>query len=340
MLMMLMVLELGCRLSLGRSYLIRWPNLVLQQEADSINDLHGQYIYDPTLGYVPGPSFRSREVNYDDRGFRLTPAPPADAAAGAAILAAGDSFTEGDEVSDAETWPAYMPALVGRRTINAGVNGYGLDQTVLRTERQAALLRPSAIVVSFFADDLRRSEMSRMERPAKPYFTLDNVGTLVLHGVELPAAGLTYDRLTFLQRAFGWSILLQFTLQRLDEWDDWSSFVQRASPRGTGERLACPLMHRLAALAVPILVVAQYDRTIWEPGHATEQAEEHRQTALVLHCAETAGLATLDTFGVLEKTVHAQGIEALYGAWHHNASGNRLVAQVIAAELERRRMLP
>lgn len=30
-------------------------------------------------------------------------------------------------------------------------------------------------------------------------------------------------------------------------------------PRGAGERMACPLMRRLAAIGLPVLVVAQYD---------------------------------------------------------------------------------
>lgn len=51
------------------------------------------------------------------------------------ILAVGDSYTFGDEVSDWETWPAQLQKLSGRRVINGGVFGYGIDQAFLRARR-------------------------------------------------------------------------------------------------------------------------------------------------------------------------------------------------------------
>ena len=54
---------------------------------------------------------------------------------GPLTLAAGDSFTFGDEVNDDESWPAALEQLTGRRVINAGVPGFGLDQAVLRAEQ-------------------------------------------------------------------------------------------------------------------------------------------------------------------------------------------------------------
>ena len=63
------------------------------------------------------------------------------------ILAVGDSCTYGDEVSDNETWPAYLEAEMGTRVWNAGVFGYGLDQAVLRAEVLLPKLKPDILIV-------------------------------------------------------------------------------------------------------------------------------------------------------------------------------------------------
>ncbi len=99
--------------------------------------------YDPELGYIPRPgasNFGPDRVNVDDEGLRKNgnlvtpPGPP--------ILAVGDSFTWGSQVGDDQTWPAYLQAMFARRVLNAGVNGYGVDQIVMRAERLVPSHRP------------------------------------------------------------------------------------------------------------------------------------------------------------------------------------------------------
>src|SRR5579871_3310255 len=136
----LMLLEVACRLMQGGPQaLAHWPNLVLLSriEAKKLQgpDLGPSYVHDPTLGYVNKPNYRSWSINYDEHGFRFMPPLRADGVQGPPILATGDSYTKGDEVGDAESWPAQVQTILGWRTINAGVGAYGLDQTVLLTER-------------------------------------------------------------------------------------------------------------------------------------------------------------------------------------------------------------
>ena len=45
---------------------------------------------------------------------------------------AGDSFTQGNEVSDQDTYPAELERILGVPTANLGVSGYGPDQALLR----------------------------------------------------------------------------------------------------------------------------------------------------------------------------------------------------------------
>ena len=333
----LLMLEIGCRIVRGPEALLHWKNIVLEQrQVMARQNLDSRFSYDPRLGYVQRPGFGSKDLNYDQDGFRHMPPLPADATAGPPILATGDSFTQGDEVRDDQSWPAVLQGLAKRKTINAGVAAYGIDQIVLRTEQLAAELKPSIIVVGFIADDLRRAEMSRTWGAEKPYFTV-NGDELQLHNVPVPPSPRPADTLDFWQWTFGWSVLLDTVLLHQGWEYEWIVDHHRVTPPGTGLRLACPLMRRLAGLGVPTLVVAQYDRYVWE--NAEFDAEQRRLSEGVLKCAASAGLATLDLHDALAKAIKADGREKVYRAWHPGPEGYALTAREIARELKRRHML-
>ncbi|MFX4921982.1 hypothetical protein ABTC28_19870, partial [Acinetobacter baumannii] len=80
-----------------------------------------------------------------------------------------------------------------------------------------------------------------------------------------------------------------------------------ATPPGTGEKLACPLMQRVAALDVPTLVVAQYRPHVWTANKAWAD-EQRRLSQVVLKCAEAAGMKTYDTFSLIDAAVKTQGV--------------------------------
>ena len=334
----LLMLELGCRVARGGDALWVWKNYVLAERISMASQNTGsRFSADPVLGYVQRAGFTSHGITYDADGFRVMPPIPADASVGPPIVATGDSFTQGDEAADNEAWPAVLQDLLKRRTINAGVAAYGIDQTVLRTEQLAKKLKPALLVVGFIADDLRRAEMSRTWGAPKPYFELVN-GELALRNVPVPAPPDPRTTLDFWQRAFGWSIALD-TFLTMKGWRyEWVVDHLRATPPGTGEKLACPLMKRLASLGIPTVVVAQYDFYVWVDREFG--AEQHRQAETVLACARQAGLATVDTYDATEKAVKSRGLRTVYGAWHPSAMGYRLIAELIAAEVEKRRMLP
>jgi hypothetical protein len=333
----LVVLEIGCRALRGPDELVHWRNIVLEQRRGMVSqNIGARFVYDPQLGFTPSPGFTSGGLTYDQHGLRNMPPPPAGARDGPPVLATGDSYTLGDEVKDGETWPAVLQGLIGRRMINAGVAAYGFDQTVLRTEQLARKLEPSAIVVGFIADDLRRAEMSRAWGTEKPYFTLKG-DTPELHNVPVPASPRPEDTLDFWQAAFGWSVLLDTVLIHQGWEYEWMVDHKRATPAGTGERLACALMPRLARLGVPTLIVAQYDFYVWE--NAEFGAEQRRLSQDVLKCATAAGLATLDLYDKTADAVRTEGRERIYRTWHPSPEGYRLIAGEIAAELDRRHML-
>jgi hypothetical protein len=97
-------------------------------------------------------------------------------------------------------------------------------------------------------------------------------------------------------------------------------------------------MPRLASLAVPVVVVAQYNRVHWMADSKTK-ARDFRTVRKVLDCAGKTGLIPFDVSEPLKPRIEALGIDALFRADHHSAKGNRLVADLIRRELVRRHLL-
>lgn len=326
LLVSLVLIEFGAR-AISWGYLFAYPNFVLTARTTLAEGDRGRYRHDPQLGHVPRAGHASPGTTIEEDGLRRTgaslPGPP--------ILAVGDSFTYGDEVEDAQTWPAQLQALTGRRVLNGGVSGYGFDQSVLRAEQLAPKVRPAAIVVGFIADDIRRTEMRRLWSADKPYFVLED-GALVPRGVPVPERTDPAKTLSAAQWLLGYSYAFDLLLRPLDLLHDWYGDHKRALPAGSGPTIACRLATRLAALqeksGAPVIVLAEYDPVVWDS--PTFAAEQRRLTGDLLGCASRAGLQTIDSFDALA----ANGApRKLYVTWHMNEAGNRLVAGLVAARL-------
>jgi hypothetical protein len=252
----------------------------------------------------------------------------------------------GDEVADGETWPAYLQGLIGRRVINAGVSGYALDQTVLRTEEMVSRLGPrlgpavvpAVIIVSFTAGDIWRTELSMAYSRDKPYFAPVD-GHLELRNVPIAPPTAKPPPLPLAARLLGRSVLAQEIVERLLINDGWYYEEARALPRDSGPTVSCLLMQRLGGLGLPVVVLPQYGRGVWTA------RSDYREKALgdigtVLGCARDAGLFVFDFGGPLKAAVQARGLDAIFRSEHHTPEGNRVVAELVQQELARRRLLP
>jgi hypothetical protein len=330
-LLCLVLLELGFRLARGPQWLVEWPNLVREERVSTRADVNPRASFDPVLGFVGKPNFEAPGFHYDAKGFRRTPAPAGTILKEPPILAVGGSYTVGDEVADEETYPAQLQALIDRRVINGGMSGYGFDQIVLRAEIVAAQERPAAIVLGFGADNLRRSEMSRVWGVEKPYFELVG-GNLVLRNVPVPPSPDPATTLDFWQRLFGRSVLVDFVLRRLLLQYEWSLDHVRVLPRGEGARLACPLAKRLVGLNLPVIMVAEYDPYLWtDPPYMHEQK---LLTESVLHCAADSGIVVVDPFPEIDKSMRSFGRDVLYRKGEHpSPAGQALTARLVAEAL-------
>lgn len=329
----LLVLELGLRLvEGGPQALVEWPNYVAEDRIELRNHSAVRAKHDPQLGFVGLPNYASADFNYDARGFRVTPAPKGVTLKEPPILAVGGSFTLGEEVADNETFPAYLQAATGRRVINAGMSAYGVDQMVLRAEAVAAEEKPMAIVLAFGADNLRRSEMSRVWGIEKPYFERIG-GDLVLRNVPVPPSPDPATTLDFWQRLFGRSMLVDFVLKRLKLQYEWALDHVRVSPPGEGARQACLLFRRLAKVGVPVVVVAEYDPYLWtDPPYMREQ---RHLTNSVLQCAADIGFYTVDPFNRIDQAMRTVGRSLYYRQGEHfSPAGHEMVAGLVAEKLK------
>jgi len=95
----------------------------------------------------------------------------------------GDSFTHGDEVKNKQTWQEKLNSLdPNLEVLNFGVNGYGLDQSFLRYQKDGIKFNSHIVFIGFLSENILRN--INVFRPfympntgvvlGKPYFTLAN----------------------------------------------------------------------------------------------------------------------------------------------------------------------
>ncbi len=325
-----LALEIGMRVA-SRETLA--PENFLARELDL---RHAAYpaAFDTRLGWVPEPGRTGREnlwhtqVTIDGDGLRgngpasLPRNPPS-------ILALGDSFTFGDEVSDDETWPAALERELHRSVVNAGVFGYGVDQAVLRGEQLSESLHPAVIILGLLGDDTWRCEFSVRKGVGKPWFRLAG-DDVVLASAEIAPPTASDRDLDWLRWSLGHSLLFD-RLMRAEFPFWWLQGVRRSERvHGDGIEVSARLMRRLADVArqhhAKALVVALYDRRVRD--------QERRACTAVLDRARACGLATLDLAPDLQSLRrHDPDAHARLYRGHFTAEGNAWAAARIAERL-------
>ena len=149
-------------------------------------------IYDPSTGWRPKPHLRDARVfdnkilNTNSKGLRGKRDFPYTKEKGRLrILILGDSFTFGDEVSDAETYSYYLQEMLpNTEVINMGVHGYGHDQMLILLREEGVRYEPDIVILGFLPLDMPRNLLGFRDF-AKPRFILKG-GELRLTGLPVP----------------------------------------------------------------------------------------------------------------------------------------------------------
>src|SRR5262249_10059878 len=118
--------------------------------------VYGFLAPDPITGFSPAEgTFVIREWNNAtitiSQGVRIN-THFAPTSADGAILAVGDSFVFGGQVSDDETWPSILERRLNRRVVNGGVSYYGAAQAVLRAEQLLKVEPYTLVILSIVVD--------------------------------------------------------------------------------------------------------------------------------------------------------------------------------------------
>ena len=164
-------------------------------------------VFDPELGWVVGRDRATADGLYissaegirsGERGIAFAESRPA-----YRIAIVGDSNAFSLEVPFDESWAHRLEALLGSdvQVLNFGVNGYGIDQAVLRYERDVRPFLPDLVIFAFIQHDLDRSmtvypfiSFPSWEMPfAKPRFLADDAQTLPVN-TPLPEPQWLFNR--------------------------------------------------------------------------------------------------------------------------------------------------
>jgi hypothetical protein len=148
-------------------------------------------MYSSQLGWELKPNIRTPErINSNSKGMRGTReyllVPPAGVRR---VLCIGDSFVFGENLSDEQTLPAQLEAILNQEgsweVLNLAQHGYGTDQQWLRLRQLGFQYHADLVVVGFFEDDLSRNTLSFRDY-AKPYFELEGQ-RLILRNTPVPS---------------------------------------------------------------------------------------------------------------------------------------------------------
>jgi hypothetical protein len=291
---------------------------------------------DPITGYSPvDGTFVIRQPGWDNvtitirQGVRVNPnfTP---ASAGGAILAVGDSFVFGDQVSDDETWPAILERRLKRRVVNGGVSGYGTAQAVLRAERLLKAERYSLLILSILVHgDLSRDQMVVDGRPV----VIREDGRLRQTSVEESRRIVSENficRHPWLSKSFFWSHIANLFSPSFD-YNLLCTYLTHPKAATVSEILEFAV-ERLAAFPVNKAILLQYPRYSFE-GHSGAAENDAEETRMIRDAAVRHGVPVIDTYDRLKNKPPRETY--IYSDWwpHHSKKGNEVVADLIAREI-------
>lgn len=291
--------------------------------------------FDDNLGWAMVDNFRSAELNTTHYGIRFNKKTAPDLKRGA-IIAVGDSFAAGSEVSDEHSWPAHLEQMLGEPVYNGGVGGYGTDQIILRGNDLFDILSPKLVIIGFLAGDINRSNFKVYYRP-RPYFKVIN-DELVRFNDPVPGlTGFPKRKISFhsMNQVLGYSYSY-FKIWRVID-PSSEAYIEYQKADNDPIAVTCLLLDKfykkIQKNNANAILLIQYGGPINHkrtspPSHALE----------VSKCANEIGLPVIDEFETMHeiaqsdferfKSLYARGADGkTFG--HMSSDGNKIVAGLI-----------
>ena len=303
---------------------------------------------DPITGYSPADgTYVIQESGWNDatitirQGVRVN-TKFAPTSADGAILAVGDSFVFGDQVSDDETWPAMLEQGLNRRVVNGGVPGYGTAQSVLRAQHLLRAGPHSLVILSILVSaDLTRDRLVDYNRPV----VIREDGRLRQTTVDESRRVASENFVcvhSWIPELFFWSHIAKPFFSGLG-YDGHCTNIIHPKAATDYEILEFAVEH-LAALPVNKALLIQYPTISFEgasEGTSIHVARMIRVAAnrgidearMIHDVANRHGVQVIDTYDALKNNPLREIY--LYRDWppHHSKRGNEVVADLIAREI-------
>ncbi len=310
----------------------KWRNYSVLENVNLIEGHLYPAVREPLLGFLPKPGryddWKGETLTILENGTRSNGSMPTDQSV--TVLAVGDSFTFGDQVSDDQTWPAVLERKMSRGVINAGVFGYGIDQTYLLAQRLVPQITPELLIVGMIPDNIRRVELRARTGIAKPTFHLDGEDLILTPAsenaarIEAPSLRAREKAVSVARQVLGYSFLMHQLLRRVFP-EAWNAERFSIAAHDDGVAVSCALMQRIAAIEVPRKTLfVQY------PAHLIIAGQQSQRVQDVMQCARDAEIEVVDMYGALRAVLadDARAFAALYKG-HMSAVGNRLAADAL-----------
>jgi hypothetical protein len=304
--------------------------------------------YHETLGWTLRSNFGNSTFSTREHGIRLN----VNDAAGEletlrrdSIVVVGDSFAAGSEVSNANTWPAFLDRHLDVHVYNGAAGGYGVDQIYLRSLELNKLLSPSIIIFGILTNDSLRNVYSIYGGGHKPYFTIEETGELNLQGVPVPRPNVGKARdVGVIRSILGHSYLIYFVVNTLNIKHLWitpSLHYKKVASNEVGVEITCGLLKKIKliedSVGVDYLFFPQY-------GYGeVKQGERHWFGRDVVDCAKKLGVEMVDPWeylssqvgnGLIEKHYVLQADGVTYG--HMSDFGNEQMGEILLSYLSRK----
>jgi hypothetical protein len=288
---------------------------------------HYKSVSDELLGYLPEPGFKRgcrnelysidsynyrnyKNYNYSDSEY----------------LIVGDSFGFGDEVNDDETISFFLENMINKKILNAAVYGYGLDQALLRAQKEINKnnkLKKVLLIISYGGID--RTTLSERNGVSKPYFRTEGETVKLVRPQFKEFNYSTRD--TFLLKSyFFYNFLRKLGLHEL---------ISRNQYTGEDENeLSCLITKKFnkdfSEKKVKLYVI------LFRSGQevALNNEIKKNRSQIYLNCLNSNKIEHIDTFNLLKLNL-TKSIYFSKNHGHPTSYGQKLVSELIYEKIFR-----